>query len=567
MSSRAALVDGIDSTDVGDHPNLDPGATPRHPQVGAGGGGRDGGAVAEGAPAHGDRRPARERLARLGPPGAAVAVLLGASLPHLGTRPIWLDEAYTVGATHDLLATWRGSGGTQGLYYLLMWPVTALSTDQAWVRAPSALFAAAAVVVVHEIGRRIGGRRAAASGALAFAAAWGLARYAVEARSYTLTILLVTLSWLGLVAAVQASPDGPGGGAGSAAGRRWWRLYVIATLLMPLAHGLAGLQFAGHVAAFALAPGRRRWLRACAPVGLGLLAEMALLFSVGAGDVGSWVDPLSWDQLHSMFHLLFGYGVAGALVVAVAGTGAAVAVAGLVRQVRRRPAPERSPSRLAAWAAVTPVLWLLVMPACVLALSVVRPYGEHRYLLPSLPAVGLLVGLALARIPRRGWSVAAAVAMVAVLLVDHDRVTRGGQEDWPGLVDNIAARADDGDRLLGPAKYRPPVDYWWVHGADAADGPRPELAPLSPTNPLGERRRFYDTMTPRSMRDRLLADTGTTVWYVDRSQAGLDRIDRLRTDPDVLAAYIPLPTVEFAGHLYLVRFEPRNPNPTDPTKL
>src|SRR5687767_9520593 len=115
MSSRAALVDGIGSTDVDERPSPEPGATPRHPQVGADGGGRDGAAVAAGAPAHGDRRPARERLARLGPPGAAVAVLLGASLPHLGARPIWLDEAYTVGATHDLLATWRGSGGTQGL--------------------------------------------------------------------------------------------------------------------------------------------------------------------------------------------------------------------------------------------------------------------------------------------------------------------------------------------------------------------------------------------------------------------------------------------------------------------
>ena len=496
------------------------------------------------------RRAGGERLARIGPIGVAVVIALGASLPNLNTRPVWLDEAYTVGATRDLVATWRGSGGTQALYYLLMWPVTRISTTQVWVRLPSVVFAVAAVVVVHEIGRRIAGRRAAALAACSLAAMWSLARYAIEARSYSLTILLVSLGWLGLVAAVQAGAESP------AERRRWWWLYVTATLLMPLAHGLAALQFAGHLVAFALAPDARRWLRASIPVGVGLALEAGLLFMVGAGEVGNWVPPLNMDQVRSMGHVLFGYGLTGWAAGGVAVVGAVLAVVELGRRTDR---PERTDrpdgaGRTAAWAPVVPVLWLAVMPLCLLALSTQRPYAEPRYVLGSLPAVALLIGGALARVQPRVVGVVAGAVLVAALLGDHAHVTSGGQEDWPGLVAHLAANAHDGDRLLVPEKYRPPVDYWWVADDDA---PRPDLLPLSPVDPLGEVRRFYDTATPRAMGERMIADTSTTVWYVDRSDIGRHRVERLLDDPIVRFTYVATEITVYDGDLYLVRFTPR----------
>jgi hypothetical protein len=49
------------------------------------------------------------------PPGVLVVVAALLSLPRLGVRTLWLDEAYTVGATNELLDTWRHTGVTQAL--------------------------------------------------------------------------------------------------------------------------------------------------------------------------------------------------------------------------------------------------------------------------------------------------------------------------------------------------------------------------------------------------------------------------------------------------------------------
>src|SRR5919198_970978 len=102
----------------------------------------------------------------------------------------------------------------------------ASSLAPAWIRLPSALLGLAAVGVVFRLGRRIGGERVALLGAGGLALSWGLARYSVEARSYTLALLLVSVSWLALIAALQAAHAGTGD---EDASRRWWRIFYVAT--------------------------------------------------------------------------------------------------------------------------------------------------------------------------------------------------------------------------------------------------------------------------------------------------------------------------------------------------
>ena len=145
--------------------------------------------------------------------GVAMVAAAALSLPRLGSRTMWLDEVYTVGATSELLDTWRRTGGTQALYYLLVWPVAQVSTDPWAMRLPSVLFALAALGVVYEIGRRIWDVRVGVLATGGLALSWGLARYSMEARSYTLALLLVSLSGLALVALVQGGdPDAAGRG-------------------------------------------------------------------------------------------------------------------------------------------------------------------------------------------------------------------------------------------------------------------------------------------------------------------------------------------------------------------
>jgi hypothetical protein len=472
-------------------------------------------------------------------PAAAATTLVALAWPRIGRRALWLDEAYTVGATRDLVTTWRGSGGTMGLYYLLMWPVTRISTDRAWLRTPSLLAAVATLVVVYEIGRRIGGRRLATGATGTLAVTWALSRYALEARSYTLALLLVSLSWLALIATVQAEARGD-----ETQTRRWWTLFVVATLLAPLAHGMAALHFASQMACLALAPNRRRRLRTCGPLALALLLEQAVLFALGAGEVASWIQPLNEDQIHRMVRLLLGQGLSQWIV----GGLALVAAVWAVAQFRRS-------RRLESWLQLIPVFWLLGAPLLIIAISVARPYAESRYVLGAVPGAALLVGAALARIRPNALAAAAWLVVAVVIIQDQSLIRSTGHENWPRLVDQIASQAHDGDRLLTPAKLRPPFDFAWAEDNDPG---RPNLVALSPTDRVGDVKRFYDTR-PGGLRTQLLADTTTTVWYVDRADERLDAVNALLTDPEVVQAYQASGPQIFTGPLYLIRFEPRGP--------
>jgi mannosyltransferase len=478
-------------------------------------------------------------------PAAAAMVMVALALPRLGRRPLWLDEALTVGATQELVTTWRGTGGTMGLYYLLMWPVAHVSTDRAWLRAPSLLFAVATLMVVHEIGRRLGGRLTAACAAGAFALMWAPGRHAVEARSYTMAMFLVALAWLGLVGAVQA-------GRPTGEGRRWWRLFTVAMLLAPLAHGLSAVHFVTHVALLGVLSDRRRWWRACTPIAVGLAVEGAVLFGLGAGEVASWVPPLGGRQVVSILRLLVGRDP----LLYVVGAFAVVTGVVLVREARDHLREGRAAE---AWQALVPVVWTLGAPLIIVAVSVARPYAEPRYAIGALPGVALLLasGLSRLRLHTRGPVVVsvAAAALGVLFLTDQPRIASHEPEDWPSLVARITAGGHDGDLLLTPMLVRPPFDYAWseppTRGRD-----RPELVPLSPTDPVGEVRRFYDLAASRQSDALLAAEPGTTVWVVDRDIRRLDNLDRLVTSSVVAERYRIGDRWTFAGELYLVRLDP-----------
>ena len=314
------------------------------------------------------------------PAGVLVVVAALLSLPRIRVRTLWLDEAYTVGATNELIDTWRQTGVTQALYYALVWPVSRLSTDPGWIRLPSALLGLAAVVVVFRLGRRLGGERVAVLAAGGLALSWGLARYSVEARSYTLALLLVSTSWLALIAALQSDEaddrDNPDNPDHEGASRRWWRIFYVATALTPLAHGLAALNFVGQLGALAIAPGdRRALLRRALLVAPVLALELVAMFSLGAGEVGDWVPPLGMWQVDTFRRLLLGFGVTGLVVGALL----ALAIVDVVRRYLR----ERS---FDSWMQVLPVFWALGPTALLVVMSLVRPYAAARYVIPSLPA-------------------------------------------------------------------------------------------------------------------------------------------------------------------------------------
>lgn len=469
----------------------------------------------------------------------ALAVFAVLAVPRLRTRSLWVDEAISLGAVGELGRTLRETGGTMGLYYALLAPIASVTHDREWIRLPSLLAVGATIWVTWEVGRRLGGPRVAALAAGFLSLSWFAHRFATEARGYGLALLLVSLSWLGLVGAVQAERDG-------ADGRRWWALFAVASVLAPLAHGISVLQLVVQGASLLLLPDRGRWLRRLTPVVAAVGAVVVVLFGLGAGEVAEWVPPLNSGQLRNIARALVGGEGLSRVVGAVAlAAGAAVVVVSAVRARGRD-----------RWLAAVPLLWAAGLPVLLLILSTVRPYGVFRYMLTALPGVALLVATAVDRLPRR-WLVAVAGVVLAVALwSDREWAVTMTDEPWSRLADTMAESVQPGDALVTTAAARPAFDVAWAE----ADRPTTPVA-LHPGGPVGDVRRFYDEGPFASSREALLEGGAERVWYVDRGNSRRDDVEALLADPEVAARYRVVDQQTFGSGLYLVELEARGPVP------
>jgi uncharacterized membrane protein len=147
---------------------------------------------------------------------ASYFILLGILLCHaalsfhaLAAKTFWFDEGMSVGIVrldfyNFLRILWRREGN-MSLYYLALRLWMHFGSSPAFVRSLSVIFSLGAVAAIYFLGRRLFNSTVGliASVLLAFNA-WEI-RYAQEARSYTLMVLLCTLSTLFFVRYVESS--------------------------------------------------------------------------------------------------------------------------------------------------------------------------------------------------------------------------------------------------------------------------------------------------------------------------------------------------------------------------
>lgn len=440
------------------------------------------------------------------PPVAAVVLLVALSLWGLTTRPLWLDEAFTVGATGQLGRTLWDTAGTMGLYYVVVTAWTSIAgTSVAAVRLPSVAFMALSLPVVHAVARRCLRRDEAALAVLVAAASPALVRYAQEARSYALVVLLTTVSWLCLVRAVT-DDDGRA--------RRWWTAFALVSVAGTLAHGLYPLQLASQAASLLLLPDRRPLLRAAAPALAGTMACVVGLTALGADDIAAWVPPLSGDQLADL-----GQGLTGRPAIVAVGF-LALALAGAVVLLRR---PDGDPR--VRWRTLVPVVWATGPPILLVLLSAFRPYAVDRYVLASVPALALLAAVAVRRLDRvilpRHWPAWArlvgpvAIVLAVLLAVGQVEVHREQGDDWRRAARTVAAGAEPGDAVVFTL-FRAPFDAAWPTDDRVAS---PDVFPTP--RPIGEVHRFDDFLGWNDV-DRRLAPYDR-VWVVHQASLPTDR--------------------------------------------
>lgn len=405
-------------------------------------------------------------LAGLVAPGLVVGV--AGALVGLDRAPLWRDEAYSLGAVHQLGPTLRSTSGTMALYYAVLRAWTTVSESVWWMRALSVALATVALALVVVLATRLVGPRAArwAGVLLALSPLW--VRYAQEARSYALVMAMVAGSWLALDQALARTEAG---------GRAtpWWALHTLLGALLPLAHGLAVLQLLAQPAALLVGRADRRAWRGLLPGTGAAVAVTAGLAAVGASEVGDWVVPLSTDQVRTLATALTADApVLAVLLLAVAGVGGAVA-AGRVRDA----APGLDRVR-----AAMPLAWAVLPPLALVAVSVVRPSLVPRYVAASAPGVALLLALACPRIEARlrlGLPLATAVVVAALLAGQVAFHTTPPAVDWRAAARTVATRSEPGDELLlAESAIRPVFEAAWRDVPEA-----PALPVANGARPLG----------------------------------------------------------------------------------
>ncbi|MGP0018251.1 MAG: hypothetical protein ACLPHP_06760 [Candidatus Sulfotelmatobacter sp.] len=338
----------------------------------------------------------------------------------LTRKPFWFDECFSVEVARlDWrnflhLLWWREAN--MSLYYVLLriWLLfkTHSGPSQFFIRSLSVLIAAATVPATYWLARMLYGRRVALIAAALFTFNAYSVRYAQEARSYALLLLLATLSSGFLIAWVRESAREPV--------RRNRRAYVLVSVLAVYAHFYALLLVAAQVLtlrrlrsgshgpdqstqseALLSAELRRAWIT------IGLAVSPLLLFVVktGAGPI-RWIQrPSLRDVIEFYEHLAGGNDWTLLIVCAAACTAALVPVG---KQLWARAQPWET------WRVYFLLVWLFFPVVLTVLLSFARPVFLGRYMIFCLPALLILVAAGLARL-RSSWLLGAALAGIFLL--------------------------------------------------------------------------------------------------------------------------------------------------------
>lgn len=386
------------------------------------------------------------------------------------------------------------------LYYLLLRGWLHLGDSVLFIRSLSVIFATAAVPAIFVLGRKVAGIAVGLASALLLSVNAFQVRYAQEARSYSLLVLLVILSTYLYLTAFETGR------------RRDWNWYIAASALAVYAHFFALLIVLSHWVAFginargrpsadgdAILPEFRRALKWFA---IWTAPVWIFIATTGAGPIGWIRRPRPLDVLRFL-QIVSGDAVYPLLWIYVA-----CVLAGVVRIAFARDG-ERSNLILAACCFFVPLVVVLLV-------SIARPTFIPRYLILTLPAWIMLAaaGLMWPRPRLLGYVVLVPMVWLSVQRVqayyqlDFDI----GRNDLRGVTHYVLEHAQSGDGIVFyMLQTRFAYDYYAAH---QAAGNRPEIVWPGSSSHLGWR----DFMgSPATARVPEYAQKYPRLWMVTTS--------------------------------------------------
>ena len=330
-----------------------------------------------------------------------VAVFVLALLPRLvdlGSRSFWLDEIFTFNRASlgpSALALDSFQNHHMPGFFLLLAPLTHMPHPEYWLRLPSAIFGALAVMLVFMIASRITGRLAGLFAALYLGLSPSALGFAQEARSYTLIMMLILVALYGVTRLAQDWRQEKTG----------WICYVAGTTLAlaVLGDSLPWLIAANliFVCLLAFVPEPGRFIRRVLVADVFVLVATAPLYGLmlhyqaqGVATSLEWIPQLSLSQVWYSFGSVYLLHVPDWVSFRLFAHHAVPGIVWVVDLLLLL-ALGAAVWRLRSWPEmlITQGLSFLFLPCLFLLISVVHPVLLPRYLLWSAAPFAVLVGV------------------------------------------------------------------------------------------------------------------------------------------------------------------------------
>jgi mannosyltransferase len=389
--------------------------------------------------------------------GLVLALTFLLRLVSLGTKSFSEDEIFSVLLAREHWAVFwdkvAHSEANMVLYYAILRLWTHLGQSEFAIRSLSVVFALAAAVALYSLGTRAFGKQVSLVGALLFGINGFQIEYSQDARSYSLLLLLVTLSSLLFLESVREGS------------RRNWTRYIVVSALAIYAHIFAVLVLFAHwVFLLFVNRGRppwRRFLASTAAIGiLALPMEWFVLF--GHHGQLSWVPHTTLRRVYNLFAGLAGnpdhvspssYGKALLLCVYL--------IPVLVAILAFAKSHARSMSQNEMWYVGFFLTWLSVPIFLSLAISMRSPVFVNRFLIICLPPFILLAAYGVSRL-HRAWLVVGLLCAIAGLTAP--RLLAFYQfpaHDWKAASEYLLSNRKPGDAVVFcPGYYESRLTYY-----------------------------------------------------------------------------------------------------------